>query len=484
MSTDGVHSVAEGSLNNEVSPLIAKATYSNAVENLTPYALFVAGSLALGSFQFGYHIGELNTPQDVISCISVPKNPEAVFSLPPCIPMSETQFAFAASIFIVGGLIGNLVAADLTSYFGRKKTLVYNTAFHIVGTLLLGLSYDILSLYTGRFLVGIGCGISIVVVPVYLIEIAPSSYRGLFGVFHQIGVVGGILVSQILGLFFSNVPGWRFILSFCLIISAIQLVTFPFIVCSPRHLFTLPNGAEAARAALSKLRGTDDIEHILADWEKEDSRVETGKVSFYQIFTQSTYVRPLQILFLVHFTQQFSGINSVMNYSTPILRASFPETAKYITVLINVGNFVLTLLSGYIIERIPRRQLFFISTALTGLSCATLSFALYFNYNYLAVVAIISVVASFAVGLGPLPFIIPMEIFNTQAAATASSLGLIANNAGSFIVVSIFFTLQNWFGSGAFLVFAVYLLFAFIVSYKILPETKGKSPEAIASEWL
>ncbi|KAK9763068.1 hypothetical protein K7432_010602 [Basidiobolus ranarum] len=483
MSIDEIVPVGEGSTNNEVSPLISKAD-SSASDPLTKYALFVAASLALGSFQFGYHIGELNNPQAVISCDYIPKDTDQSSSLPSCIKMSETTFSFVTSIYILGGLLGNLVAAKLASTFGRKNTLLYNTIFHVVGTLLLGLAYNTTSLFAGRFIVGIGGGISIVVVPMYLTEIAPVAYRGLFGVFHQIGVVGGILVAQTLGLFYSTVPGWRFILSFCLLVSAVQLITFPFIVPSPRYLFSLPNGTEAARAVLCKLRGTDDVDQILLQWEKDDSDSDKENVSFSQLLTRPIYRRPLQILFLLHFTQQFSGINAIMQFSTTILKDTFTaDAAKTITVLINVGNLAFTLLSGYLIEKAGRRQLFLISTLLTGLSCATLSFAMYFKYNYLAIVAINMIVVGFAIGLGPIPFVMPTEIFNTRSVATAASVGLIANNIGNFVVTSVYLTLKKWFGPGAFLVFTVYLAIALIISYKVIPETKGKSFEAIIQEW-
>ncbi len=43
----------------------------------------------------------------------------------------------------------------------------------------------------GRIILGIGGGVSTVVVPLYLNEISPSNYRGAVGVLHQLSITIG-----------------------------------------------------------------------------------------------------------------------------------------------------------------------------------------------------------------------------------------------------------------------------------------------------
>lgn len=56
-------------------------------------------------------------------------------------------------------------------------------------------SHEIMIL--GRLVIGVFCGLSTGLTPMYVGEIAPTALRGAFGTLHQLGVVIGILVAQV-----------------------------------------------------------------------------------------------------------------------------------------------------------------------------------------------------------------------------------------------------------------------------------------------
>lgn len=69
--------------------------------------------------------------------------------------------------------------------FGRKITLLANVIFFIVGSALAA-SGNLIALFIGRFVLGLGVGIVSVVPPVLLNEIAPEASRGVITTFHQV----------------------------------------------------------------------------------------------------------------------------------------------------------------------------------------------------------------------------------------------------------------------------------------------------------
>ncbi|KAL1924274.1 uncharacterized protein VTP21DRAFT_7309 [Calcarisporiella thermophila] len=492
--------------------------------DLNPYGLFVAAIVALASFQFGYHTGVLNIPKDVIaSCKSkdtiANDASEGFLSnypfgddsyLPPCLQMSESTWSFLVALLTLGGLVGSLTASSLANRYGRRWTLILNNAAYTIGSLVMGFATTPSWMMVGRFLTGVGCGVAIVVVPIYLVEIAPVSLRGIFGVINQLGIVTGILASQLLGMWFSTFSLWRVILLIGAAISIVQLALLPMCVESPRYLATRPGGYSEAKRSLQKLRGHLNVEDELSSWLKVKAEDTQGLISSaeqrdeapeenppehaipaipavkhitpFQLFTIE-YRRPLMIILLVHLTQQFSGINGVIFYSTPILSEVMPTSSDLITVFISIVNTAMTVVSAYLMDRAGRRTLLLLSSSTMMIASLLLSFSMSYHFGFLSAVSSVAFVATFAVGLGPIPFLLASEIVETRAAAAASSLGLVVNWSANFTVTYLFLMLKTWLGGGVFMLFAAVLAISTWAIYRIVPETKNKTLEEITRSW-
>jgi hypothetical protein len=113
------------------------------------------------------------------------------------------------------------------------------------------------------------------------------------------------------------------------------------------------------------------------------------------------------------------------------------------------------------------------------LTVVVYTIALSLNVANLAVFCTFSYVTFFSFSLGPLPFVILTEIFQTQALGLASSVALPINWMASFVVGQVFPLMSSGLGSYSFLPFAGYLVIALVIVLVFIPETKGKTLAAI-----
>lgn len=246
------------------------------MSDVTTYFLFLVFVYALGSLQFGYHIGELNTPQKVISCQSGDIG-VTVAGFVKCISMTDIQYGTVVSMFPVGGLVGSLAAGRLADQYGRKRLSLTNSILFIIGPLIMATANQIWTLGLGRFLCGISSGVSMVSVPIYLNEISPIAIRGTVGVMTQLSCVVGILLAQIAGVYLSSVPQWRYILAIGSLLAVVQFIALWATVESPKWLASQPGQHAQAKALLISIRGRSDIEAEMKSWKITDEDLESER---------------------------------------------------------------------------------------------------------------------------------------------------------------------------------------------------------------
>ena len=168
--------------------------------------------------------------------------------------MNTTQFALVSSIYTLGGLLGAISSGPCCNKYGRLLSMRLTTIFFVLGPLFESLSLNIGLMSVGRFLSGVGAGAAIVVVPIYISEVAPPKGKGLFGALTQVMINLGILITQFLGYFLSRGKMWRIILATAGGIGVLQLVGLLFVSESPKWLAE-HRYPQKARRILEKIRG-------------------------------------------------------------------------------------------------------------------------------------------------------------------------------------------------------------------------------------
>ncbi|CAO3595333.1 unnamed protein product [Absidia cylindrospora] len=322
------------------------------------------------------------------------------------------------------------------------------------------------------------------------------------------------MVSQIAGMVLE--AKWRWILLFGAGLAICQLILLPLCVDSPRYLMNASTSShqqrdEQAKQALLRLRGppVEDVVDEIEEWHRDAAATATTTttttttsttspssplmpdendnniVTLRRFLTFPQYRHPLLLILLVQLSQQFSGINAVIFYSTSIMSTVFPESSDRITVFIAIVNLAMTVVSAYLMDRSGRRTLFLVSSSAMACSSLLLGWSIQYGYDGTSAFAIVSFVAAFAIGLGPIPFLIIPELVVSSAAASAGSVGLASNMLMNFTVSAGFMALRDIIGQGqVFYVFALILLVCTLLGFFYLPETKNKSADQVVrSGW-
>lgn len=337
---------------------------------ITPTLVFAIFSAALGMFQFGFNTGVINAPQKVLEefIANVYKNRTGQW-------ISEERrdviWSLTVNIFAVGGMIGGLMAIMIGNWCGRKTGLVINNTVAVLGVTLMSssqLSQSFECLIIGRFLIGLNCGLNTALVPMYLSEISTVNLRGSLGTVSQLGVTLGLLFSQVLGL--KDILGtrelWPFLFGFAFIPAILQLIMLPFCPESPRYLLLSCGRVSEARMSLRRLRNGQNIENDIEEMRAEErSQLEEtrkyGKQqsSIRELFDRPWLRWPMIICIMMQLSQQLSGINVILYFSTDIfLTAEFPEDyALFATISIGAVMVLMTLVTIPLMDRIGRRTL-------------------------------------------------------------------------------------------------------------------------------
>jgi len=441
--------------------------------NVTFLVIFSAVTAAFtGSLQFGWAIGVVNnTKQPILDYF---RDHSGSFD--------ESLWPTAVAMWSAGGLLGGCVGGYCANYLGRKKTMLYNNLFFLLGNALMVFANGVGMFIAGRFIVGIGSGIATIVVPMYVAEISPPHIRGALGTLHQLLVTVGILVSQAIAITPLK-DHWRWLYSIPVFLSLISTCLLPFIPESPSYMYSRGDTVMAV-ANLQRLRGTTDVaqeQQMMQDAVETAHAIE--EISWKGLFTTRYLRRPLIIGIGLQFCQQISGINAIFTYSTDIFNKAGLSNADLMSVCVAVINVFLTLLALYLMDIAGRRILLLFGFAGMSLFYLVLMFCFklvtFTNSSFVTVIATIGVVVGFAVGPGPVPWLIVAEIFPSACREKAMSVCIFMNWLMTLLVTLTFSDLLTALDKWSFFPFFGLCICFTVFCFVMVPETKGKTMEEI-----
>ncbi|XP_068939767.1 solute carrier family 2, facilitated glucose transporter member 2 [Petaurus breviceps papuanus] len=489
-------------------------------KKFTGTLLLAVFTAVLGSFQFGYNIGVINAPQKVIVAhyrilLSVPldeeesynstdvnisttrttiKDGEKEIDTDPSTPIITMYWSLSVSIFAVGGMISSFFGGWLGDKLGRIKGMLAANSLSLIGSLLMAIAKfgpSHILIISGRFISGLYCGLVSGLVPMYVGEISPMSLRGALGTLHQLAIVTGILVSQVIGLDFilGNDDMWPVLLGLSAVPAILQCLLLFFCPESPSYLYIKLGEEHKAKMSLKRLRGVSDPSKDIMEMKKEkEEAANEKKVSIIQLFTMASYRQPILVALMLHLAQQFSGINGIFYYSTSIFHTAGVGQPVYATIGVGVVNTVFTIASVFLVEKAGRRSLFLVG--MSGMFVCSIAMTVglvlldRFSWmSYMSMIAIFLFVSFFEIGPGPIPWFMVAEFFSQGPRPAAIAIAAFCNWTCNFLVALSFQYIAGFCGPYVFTLFSVVLLcFTLFIFFKV-PETKGKSFEEIAAEF-
>uniref|UniRef100_A0A8C4NYN7 Solute carrier family 2, facilitated glucose transporter member 5 n=1 Tax=Dicentrarchus labrax TaxID=13489 RepID=A0A8C4NYN7_DICLA len=433
-------------------------------------AVFTA---VLGSLQYGYSLGVINAPQKVIEknygrslgvwsekadVLSENSTEEEEFSEAGQHPDVIMYWSLSVAIFSIGGMLSSFLVGFVGDLRGRVKGMLMVNVLAVAAGLLMGLCMmwkPHIMVISGRAVMGFYCGLTSGLVPMYIGEIAPKAYRGALGTLHQLAIVIGILISQVIGLDFilGNDDMWPLLLGLSGAPAVLQSFLLPLCPESPRYLYILQGKEQEARKSLLRLKGaydpTPDLEEMRREKEEADRQ---PRVSILSLIRSSVYRQQLIVALMMHLSQQLSGINGIFYYSTAIFARAGVAQPVYATIGVGVINTIFTMVSSD-----------------------------YSWMSYVSMSAIFLFVSFFEIGPGPIPWFIVAELFSQGPRPAAIALAGCCNWTSNFIIGMTFQYIQTWLDCYVFILFAVLLLGFTVFTYLRVPETKGKTFEEIAA---
>jgi MFS family permease len=198
-------------------------------------------------------------------------------------------------------------------------------------------------------------------------------------------------------------------------------------------------------------------------------------------------VRPALVVGLVlAATQQFAGINTIIYYAPTIMQETGLSAGNSIfySLFIGIINLAMTIVSLRLIDRVGRRPLLLVSLA--GMLVSLVLLGLSFVADLASVITLIFIlvyIMSFAVGMGPVFWVILGEIFPARTKAEGVSAGSTVNWLSNFAVSLAFLPVAEAIGQGeTFWIFAVICAFGVWFVGRYVPETKDRQFEQVEAD--
>ncbi|KAI4299354.1 hypothetical protein L6164_032821 [Bauhinia variegata] len=410
--------------------------------------------------------------------------------------ITEVEQEVLIGILSIISLFGSLLGGKTSDAVGRKWTIALAAIVFQTGGAVMALAPSFKVLMIGRLLCGVGIGFGVMIAPVYIAEISPAIARGSLTSFPEIFINLGILLGYISNYAFSGLSphlSWRVMLGVGLIPSVVIAFALFVIPESPRWL-VMQNRMDEARAVLSKIIDSpreveEKLSEILVAAGMSNAEKYESKAVWHEIFRPSPPVKRMLITGCgIQIFQQITGIDTTVYYSPTIFRnAGITSNNELLAATVAVGftKTLFILIAIFLIDKLGRKPLLYVSTIGMTACLFSLSFSLAFlgHLKVGIIFAILSVcgnVAFFSVGLGPICWVLSSEIFPLRLRAQASALGAVGSRISSGVISMSFLSVTEAITvAGTFFVFAVVSCSAVAFVHYCVPETKGKTLEEI-----
>ncbi|GAB3276438.1 sugar porter family MFS transporter [Sinomonas notoginsengisoli] len=397
--------------------------------------------------------------------------------------------------------VGAFVGGKVSDAIGRRRAIIVLAVLFFVGVLLVVFSpggggnfspVGFTMLLAGRIVLGLAVGGASTVVPVFLAELAPYEIRGSITGRNELAIVSGQLAAFVVNAVIATIFGseghvWRFMFAVCALPAAFLFFGMVRMPESPRWLVENgrpEEGLKVLETVRSEGRANAELEQVEIIAEEESQ----AKVGFRALLSNKWLVRIVAVGAGLSMIQQLTGINSIMYFGARVLEQS-GMTAEQ-AVLANISFGVVAVVGGIIalrnMDRIDRRKTFLIGLSLTTtfhllVGAASIMFP---EGNparpFVVLVLVVGFVFSMQSFLNIAVWVWLAEIFPLHMRGLGFGIAALCGWAMGGVLALFVPTLISSIGiTGTFFMFAVIGVGAVLFVWRLVPETRGRSLEAL-----
>ena len=425
---------------------------------------------ALAGFLFGF---------DTVVISGAEKTIQTLWGLSPALH----GMAMASALY--GTVVGSLVGGWPADRFGRKATLLWIGVLYLLGAVGSALAPNVATFIVARVIGGLGIGISTVVAPMYISEIAPPRHRGRLAGMFQFNIVFGILIAFVSNALLAGIGdnAWRWMLGVAAFPSLLYTLFCLGLPESPRWLLSRKGDREAALQVLQRAQPDVPIAEIAAEAD-EIAAASSEQASLGHFWTRRLR-KPILLAILIAFFNQMSGINAILYFAPRIfeLTGLAAKAALLQSIGIGLTNLIFTFVGLWLIDRLGRRTLLYIGSFGYITSLGLVAWAFFTQHFSIVPVCIFGFIAAHAIGQGAVIWVFISEIFPNRHRAEGQTLGSFTHWIFAALLTTFFPRMVTAFPPGyVFSFFTGMMVLQLIWVATMVPETKGVPLEQIQNQ--
>lgn len=408
--------------------------------------------------------------------------------------LSSATHGLVMGSALYGTVLGSLIGGWPTDQFGRKRTLLFIGLLYVLSAMGCAFANSLSLFVAARFIGGLGIGISTVVSPLYISEIAPPNYRGRLAGMFQFNIVFGIVIAFLSNAILAKIGGehaWRWMLGIAAFPSIVYAVMCLGLPESPRWLIGRQNNRAAGLQVL-KLIEPEQSDLQLAAHADEIQNAATAERTTAAGFWSRRLSKPILLAFLVAFFNQLSGINAILYFAPRIFEMTgLGERAAMLqSVGIGITNLGFTFVGLWLIDRLGRRTLLYLGSFGYLASLGLTAWAFFTQHFAIVPACIFAFIAAHAVGQGTVIWVLISEIFPNRHRAEGQALGSFTHWIFAAVLTTVFPKMVEMSGAnehpqraGYIFAFFGFMMFLQLVWVRtMVPETKGITLEEMQTK--
>ena len=276
--------------------------------------------------------------------------------------VSRSIYPIFASNTFFGALIGSLIAGPLSEWLGIKSVFILFCPLSIIGSFLLILAINPVSMVLGRGLIGVYCGTCLACSPVYNAEICPPHLRQVYGSIYNIAIGIGFTLCYLLGIWF----GYRWLAFVYLLMTTFMVVNLLFLPESPKWLANkgLYKSARKAREYFYTSNETIPLNSVAINHITSYNSFVYKPSLRRQISTYLTWpvIRPLLVCSSVQLFKCSSGYTFLLAYSSHTLETGGKLDPNVVSLFSPLFLLAGSIVFIFVIRRVNWKWLLLITT--------------------------------------------------------------------------------------------------------------------------